>query len=271
MSAIADVRGRPFPMRRAPRRIVSLVPSLTEALFAFGAGERVVGVTRYCVEPAAARALPHVGGTKDPDVAAILALRPGIVIASAEENRREDVEEIEAAGVAAFVTLPATVQEARAMLAGLAAVTGCINGAAPFLAELAAALTEAAAWRGAAPTRVFCPIWRRPYMSVGAGTYAHDLLAVCGGANVFGDRPGRYPTVTIDEIVAADPHAVLLPDEPYPFAAKHRDELMALPIAAARDGRIHLCDGKDLTWYGPRTAGALRRVRELLAPSHVVH
>ena len=102
-------------------------------------------------------------------------------------------------------------------------------------------------------------------MSIGADTYAGDLIAVTGGVNVFTGRDGRYPAVSVDDIVAADPEVVLLPNEPYPFAAKHRAELEALPITAARNGRIMLCDGKDVTWHGVRTAGALRRVRALLA------
>jgi len=103
-------------------------------------------------------------------------------------------------------------------------------------------------------------------MSVGGDTYAHDLLALCGGRNVFagrGDR--RYPRVTLDDVVAAAPEVVLLPDEPYAFGASDVAELRRLPIPAARSGRLHLIDGTWVSWYGPRIGPALRAIRSLLA------
>ncbi|MSQ61852.1 MAG: ABC transporter substrate-binding protein [Dehalococcoidia bacterium] len=256
---------RRLPAPSGPQRIISLVPSITEALIALGGGERVAGATRYCTEPAEAlAAVPRIGGTKDPDIAAILALRPDLVIVNMEENRREDAEALRAAGVPIMITYPRSVRGTGHLLRELATALGDASAADPFIAEMEAELRSAAASAGPRP-RVLCLIWRRPYMSIGADTYAGDLIAVAGGVNVFAGRDGRYPTLSVEDIVSTDPEVVLLPDEPYPFAAKHRAELEALPIAAARNGRIMLCDGKDVTWHGVRTAGALRRVRALLA------
>ena len=255
---------RRFPAPSGPRRIISLVPSITETIFALGAGERVGGATRYCTEPAEAlAAIPRLGGTKDPDIAAILALRPDMVIVNVEENRREDAEALRAAGIPVMVTYPRSVRGTAHLLRELATALGDAAAAGPFIVEMEAELRSAAAPAGP-PPRVLCLIWRRPYMSIGADTYAGDLIAVAGGINVFTGRDERYPAVSVDDIVAADPEVVLLPNEPYPFAAKHRAELEALPITAARNGRIMLCDGKDVTWHGVRTAGALCRVRALL-------
>ena len=154
--------------RSSPRRIVSLVPSLTEALFELGLGPRVVGVTDWCVHPAAEVAhLPKVGGTKNPQVARVLELRPDLVIANQEENRRRDVERLEAAGVPVWVTYPRSVRDGVALLRELAGL-GDASGALGKLVDPIEAAVEAAASAPAARrARVFCPIWKAPWMSVG--------------------------------------------------------------------------------------------------------
>jgi ABC-type hemin transport system substrate-binding protein len=259
-------RGRP---EQPPRRIVSLVPSLTESLFALGLGRSVVGVTVWCVHPAEAVAkLPKVGGTKSPDVAAILALAPDLVIANQEENRRRDVERLEAAGVRVWLTYPRTVAEGARLLAELAELGASPEARRRVVEPVLEALGEAERSRPAEGVAVLCPIWRDPWMVVGADTYAHDLLTLCGGRNVFGERrERRYPLVPLDEIVAAAPEVVLLPDEPYAFGAADVAELRRLPRPAARSGRIHLIDGTWVSWYGPRIARALSALRHLLAGS----
>ena len=249
-----------------PERIVSLVPSLTEALFALGLGSRVVGVTEWCVHPAAAVAqLPKVGGTKTPDLAAIRAVRPQLVIANQEENRRRDVERLEAAGIPVWVTYPRTVAEAVALLRELALLGGAAEGLATVVEPIEASVARAAAERPARATPVFCPIWKDPWMSVGRDTYANDLLTLCGGANVFADRgERRYPIVREEEITAAAPEVVLLPDEPYAFGPREAAELARLPLPAAA-GRVHLIDGTLVSWYGPRIGRAIETLRPLLA------
>ena len=255
--------------RRHARRIVSLVPSLSEALFALGLGERLVGVTDWCVHPADGVApLPKVGGTKDTDVDAVLALAPDLVIANREENTRRSVERLRRAGLDVWLTYPRTLREAKALLEELADLGAPAPARAALLGPLAAALDDAETRRPARQTRVFCPIWRDPWMSVGGDTYIHDLLTQCGGRNVFAERGDRrYPRVTLDDVTGAAPEVILLPDEPYPFGPADAAELAALPIPAARDGRIHCIDGTLVSWYGPRIQRAILRVRPLLAPS----
>lgn len=267
-ATVIDALGRTIALPRPPERIVSLVPSLTEALFACGLHDQIAAVTEYCVVPAeAVAAVPKVGGTKTPDLAAIKALRPDLVIASAEENIREHVEGLIAAGLTVYVSLPTTVRRALDELHDLAALTGRAAAAEPWL-QPAAALLERLEQRctGQTPQRYFCPIWRRPYMIAGPDTYMSDLLRVCGGENVRAEGPARYYGVELSEVMADNPAIVLLPDEPYPFAAKHLPEITASrDTPAVRAGRVHLVDGQFVTWYGPRIAPALMAISALFS------
>lgn len=251
---------------RAPRRIVSLVPSLTEALFSLGLGDRVVGVTQWCVHPAdGVRGLPKVGGTKTPDRAAIEALAPDLVIANREENRKRDVERLEAAGLRVWLTDPRTVADGVALLAEIAALGADTERRERVLEPVRRAYEAAATDAPARRPRTFCPIWKEPWMTVGADTYAHDLLHLCGADNVFaeaGDR--RYPLVSEEQIVAAAPEVIVLPDEPYAFGPRDAVELGRLPVPAAEEGRIHLIDGTLVSWYGPRIGQAIGQLRRLL-------
>ena len=246
----------------APQRIVSLVPSLTETLFALGVGERVVGRTRYCTQPPrAVGSVAKVGGTKKIDIRRVLELEPDLIVAVKEENTRDDVEALAGAGVPIFLGAPETVAGAVGMLRELA---GRVE--APRTEDVLAPIERSVkrvGMRRGEPRRAFVPIWKSPYMSVGSDTYLHDVLTTCGGENVFGDRT-RYPVVTLQEIQAARPEIILLPDEPYPFSAEDLPEFYALDVPAARGDRIHLIDGKLLTWYGPRMAGSLTQITALL-------
>ena len=249
-----------------PRRIVSLVPSLTEALFALGAGERVVGVTRFCEEPAdAVAALPKVGGTKNPDVAAIVALAPDLVVASREENRREDVAALEAAGLSVAVTDFPTVDAA---LDGLTYLARFVDGDVALAESWRDRASAAAAAAGRHdPVRYFCPIWRKPYMTARRDTYMADLLARAGGVDALSaDGTLHYNAVALAEAMAAMPEIILLPDEPYRFAARHLTDFAPFAaVPAVAKGRIVLFDGKLLTWYGPRTPAALAFFAETFA------
>lgn len=265
--ALVDASGVALELAAAPRRIVSLIPSTTELLCALGLADALIGVTVYCVEPRdVVRGKTRVGGEKDPDLAAIRALAPDLVVANIEENRREDVDALRAAGIRVWVTYPRTVAEGLAMIRDLGDVTGARERARAMLTELEPLyrrVRERAAARRA--VRVFYPIWRRPWMTIGADTYVHDLLSTCGGSNVFADRT-RYPTVTLDEVATRAPEVILLPDEPFRFRRAHIADFDAYPaVPAVRDRRIHLVDGKPFSWHGPRLAEALSKLPDLLA------
>jgi ABC-type Fe3+-hydroxamate transport system substrate-binding protein len=160
------------------------------------------------------------------------------------------------------------VAEGAALLAELAELGATPEACQRVVTPVLEALAEAERVRPAEGVPVFCPVWRDPWLAVGADTYADDLLAQCGGRNVFATRrERRYPHVTLDEVVAAAPEVVLLPDEPYACGPADAAELRRLPLPAARQGRIHLIDGTWVSWYGPRIARALPALRHLLAGS----
>jgi ABC-type Fe3+-hydroxamate transport system substrate-binding protein len=239
-----DDLGRPVPVAHPLRRVVSLVPSLTEAVAAT-APELLVGATDWCTHPADLDVV-RVRGTKNPDVAKIVALQPDLVIANQEENRKLDVERLEAAGVPVWVTAPTTVDEALDSLGRLLTVGLQLPAEPGWLSS------ARSSWAGPVPpavARVAVPIWRDPWMVVGPGTFGGDLLRRLGLANAFDDAADRYPHATVEQICARHPDLVVLPDEPYVFTAADGPE--AFPDLDCR-----LVSGRLLTWYGPSLATA---------------
>lgn len=250
-----------------PQRIVSLVPSITETLFALGAGERVVGVTRFCTHPPEELArIPRVGGTKNPRLEAIVDLAPDVVILNEEENRRADFAWLEERGIPVYITAPRTVAQGIAMIEGLGELVGCQEAGqslATRLRQQAAVLARQNQHNRR--VRVFCPIWRKPWMSFNADTYCDDMLWCCGAENIFRTHPERYCTVSLEEVAAGDPQAVLLPSEPYPFTPKHFVDFQPLAeTQAGRAGHCYCVDGMALCWYGPRIADGFDQLSRLL-------
>jgi hypothetical protein len=235
----APYGGRVTGSRFAVRRVVSLVPSLTEAVAATAPG-LLVGATDWCSRPADL-AVVRVGGTKNPDVLAVAALAPDLVIANEEENRPQDVDALRAAGLRVLVTEVRTLEQAFSELERVL-VDGC---GAPRPGWLG---TARSVWRELPAPSVtrsaVVPVWRRPWMVLGRHTFAGDLLARLGVVNVYAGHPERYPRVPVDELRASGAGLVVLPDEPYRFTWDDGPE--AFPGLAAA-----LVSGRHLTWYGP--------------------
>ncbi len=269
---MTDDTGRVVELDGVPQRIVSLVPSLTELVCVLGGADRLVGVTNFCTEPRQVVAnLEKLGGTKHPSCERIRALRPDVVLANAEENCREDVEHLVAAGVSVFVSFPRNVAEAARSIERLGLLLGMEQKASALAREIESA-RQALVQTIETRVRVFCPIWRNPWMSFNRETFAHDLLWWAGGDNLCGEARDRYPRVTLAEVAARQPEVILLPDEPYRFRSEHLESLRALSETPAwRERQIHFVDGKALFWYGPRTPGALRYFQRLFAPEPVGH
>ena len=251
MRRVQDALERSLEVPERPARIVSLVPSVTELLFDLGAGDRVVGVSRYCTEPAnglGERA--RVGGQKDPELEAIAALAPDLVLAVKEENLRGDVEAMEARGLQVYVADVRCVEDALALVGELSDLVGAEAALADAVGgAVRAGVARARELAGShAPVPTFCPVWRDPWISVGPDTYAWDVLRLCGATPVIagarGDR--RYPKVRLEEIRAARPWLALLPDEPYAFGEADVAELGAWVQAVPVDGKL-------IGWYGRRT------------------
>jgi ABC-type Fe3+-hydroxamate transport system substrate-binding protein len=265
---IIDDLGFHLELKSPPRRIISLVPSWTETLFAMGLGNEVVGVTKFCVEPVEGVAsIEKIGGTKNPDLRAIAKLRPDFVIANAEENRREDVEKIREQGVAVFTTYPKTIPGAVESILKLGTALGKESEANAMAREIVRDVSSIEASVGVwskLPFRVFCPIWKNPWMAFNADTYAHDVLRMLGFNNIFASAGERYPTTTLAEAIERKPDIVLLPDEPYEFKDRDIEELKkVLPAGLAR--RVMIVSGRDLHWYGVHMVKGLSTLASKLA------
>jgi iron complex transport system substrate-binding protein len=234
-------------------RIVSLCPSLTELVFDLGRGEDLVGVTKFCIHPADRVAgVEKVGGTKNPKVGRILELEPDLVLLNEEENRIEDAEALQAAGIACHTSFPRTVAETAAMVRSIGSAIGMTEEAERIALDIETREQRVrAAAAGRPPVRFAYLIWREPIMVAGTGTFVDALLGLAGGENVFPDSAERYPTVTATELADANPAAVLLSSEPFPFRERHADELSGL-TGLPREA-FHLADGELLSWHGSRT------------------
>jgi ABC-type Fe3+-hydroxamate transport system substrate-binding protein len=219
---------------------VSLVPSLTEAV-ALTAPGLLVGATDWCVHPAGLD-VARVGGSKYPDLQAVVALRPDLVLMNVEENRQTDADALREAGLRLHVTYPRTVDQALAELGELFEVLqlrrpGWLDDAV-------------AAWRFPPVTpmrQAVIPVWRKPWVVLGSDTFAGDVLARLGIGNVFGSEAERYPRPSFAEILARKPELAVLPDEPYKFTSTD-GPFAPVPYA--------LISGRHLTWYGPSLAEA---------------
>jgi ABC-type Fe3+-hydroxamate transport system substrate-binding protein len=238
-----DDRGHPVHLAGHPTRIVSLVPSLTEAL-AVTVPDRLVGATDWCTHTAGLE-VPRVRGTKNPDHAEIGRLKPDLVVANQEENRRIDVERLRQAGLPVWVTVVESLDEGlRSLRRLLVDVVGT--------AEPDWLVTATAEWDRPVelpPARVVVPVWRDPWMVVGSRTFSGDLLTRLGLTHLLATAEDRYPSREISEMADLRPDLVLLPDEPYPFGPDDGPEAFpGLPTA--------LVSGRDLTWYGPSLATA---------------
>ncbi|QKV95922.1 cobalamin-binding protein [Streptomyces sp. NA02950] len=230
--------------RTPVRRVVSLVPSLTEAVAAT-APELLAGVTDWCAHPPGLGA-ERIGGTKNPDTDRIAALAPDLVIANEEENRAPDLDALRAAGLEVMVTEVRTLDQAFGELDRVL-VRGCGLPRPGWLDE------AEAAWADVRPTgperRAVVPVWRRPWMVLGRDTFAGDVLARLGVRHLYSGHDERYPRVPVDELTARGADLVVLPDEPYRFTAEDGPEAFpGLPAA--------LVSGRHLTWYGPSLAEA---------------
>jgi ABC-type Fe3+-hydroxamate transport system substrate-binding protein len=268
---VTDDIGRPMLFSSPPQRIVSLVPSDTYSVVALGAGARLVGRTTYCEH---GDGVATIGGTKDVDVDAVVALAPQLVIANQEENTRKVLEALAEQRVPVLVSLPRTIEQGVGHLARLARILGVASD--PVAKDLIKRGYDLAA---ALPStrRAFVPIWMDPLMTINADTFGSDVLARVGITNVFGDRLRlyplaadlgkskpedasgrdiRYPRVTLDEVKARGAELIILPDEPHAFSAA--DE--AVFRAAMPRAQVVRVSGKDLFWYGAWTIDAIGRL-----------
>jgi ABC-type Fe3+-hydroxamate transport system substrate-binding protein len=261
-----DDLGNEVPVPGRARRVVSLVPSLTEAVACCDAAV-LAGATRWCSHPADLQVL-RVGGTKNPDVPGIVGLAPDLVLANEEENRESDLAALRAAGLPVWVTRVRSLPEALASLDRMITVA-CGLRRPGWLDAAESAWRRAERERQVAPERqvqperqaqrrAIVPIWRRPWMVLGRDTFAGDLLARLGVRNAYAEHSERYPKIGLPELQRSGADLVVLPDEPYPFTADDGPEAFpGMPAA--------LVSGRHLTWYGPSLAEAAEVLASQLA------
>jgi iron complex transport system substrate-binding protein len=246
-------------------RIVSLCPSLTELVFDLGRGADLVGITEFCVHPTEGVALVEkVGGTKSPNVGRIRELRPDVVFMNEEENRRQDAEDLAAAGLECHVSMPRDCGETASMVRSIGARLDRVKEAEVIARDIEERTERVRlAARGSREITFAYLIWRRPWMSVNGDTFASGLLTQSGGRNVFADESTRYPEIDIERLKRADPALVLLCTEPFPFQEKHIDELAAA-TGFARE-RFVIADGEYLSWHGSRTPDGIDYAEKCIA------
>jgi len=220
-------------------RIVSLVPSVTETLSAWNATP--IACTKYCERGD----LPHVGGTKNPDVEEIVSLGPDLVVVDVQENRLEDFTALKDAGLSVLALDVVSLDTMQSDLGRLAAAAK-VQLDPQTLPELAPL-----------SLRAFVPIWRRPWMSIGAHTFGSQLLHAIGVTNIFEHSPSEYPEVDLVTVNDLSPDIIIVPSEPYEFDDQHLEEFSEIAPSIRVDGR-------DLFWWGVRTPTAMRRLHDEL-------
>jgi ABC-type hemin transport system substrate-binding protein len=248
-------------------RIVSLVPCMTETLFALGAGDSIVGVTDGCIHPAeGVAAKEKVGGAKTLRIDRVLPLRPDLVLAGRGENTEEHVEQLRAAGLNVWLTGPVTIADVLDTLSELPKRTGVSRRKTNLLlAQIKAHYEYCQNHPPESRPRVACLTGREPYRAPGRETYVHHLIEAAGGTHV---QPSEHhPGATVQELKELAPEILLLPAGPFPFNERHAKELArALPCPAVEQGRVHLVPGEDLCWHGARTPAGLKLLHSLFSP-----
>lgn len=243
---VTDQMQRVVTVPALPQRIISLVPSQTELLHDLGLGDRVVGITKFCIHPKEwFHSKARVGGTKKIDREKVRALRPDLIIGNKEENERADIEALEKE----FPVWMSDIHDLDGALDMIRRV-GTLTGTAPRAEAIATEI--ATGFAHLAPRSegysVAYLIWRHPWMAAGPGTFIDDMLRRSGYTNAFAQRTERYPEISPAQLAAADPDLIFLSSEPYPFTEKHIAELnLVLPGAP-----VHLVDGELYSWYGSR-------------------
>jgi ABC-type Fe3+-hydroxamate transport system substrate-binding protein len=243
-------------IKEPPKRIISLVPSQTEFLHAIGLEDEVIGITRFCVHPAHWRKEKgNIGGTKDVRLDRIHALKPDLIIANKEENVKEQVEAL-AKDFPVWVTDVVDVSSALSMMEEVGTLTNRIKNSAQIIEQVRQSLAELAQQPFNAVSAAYL-IWKDPWMTVGGDTFIHDMMERAGLSNAFRSDT-RYPVIELKELQERCPEIVLLSSEPYPFKAKHVEELKRL----LPKSKVVLVDGEAFSWYGSRMLYGARYLSE---------
>jgi iron complex transport system substrate-binding protein len=265
---VMDQTGRALDLPAPPRRIVSLVPSVTEVLFAIGAQGAIVGVTDFCDYPPEARRKPRVGDMLAPNLETLVSLKPDLVVATPSGNREEIYDRLRRLGIAVYLVDPVSVADVLRLIEGLGELTGRRGAAAAVTADLerrVAAVRERVA--GRPHPRVLYVLWPEPLIVPGRGSLVSELIALAGGESVTADQGQGYPRMSLEAAVGRAPEVIILARHgggTGPAAREQWQRLESLP--AIRSGRLHAADGNLLHRYGPRIVTGLEVLAHLIHP-----
>jgi len=268
-SDFRDALGRVVTLDGAPKRIISLAPSLTEILYALGLGERVVGVTRFSTYPPEAASKPQVGSYINLNVEKILSLRPDLVIGTKDGNEPGVVDMLQQAGIAVFIVNPRDVQEAIGTIATIGRVCGIPERAANLTRQLEKRLnTVIQRTKSKKKPLVFLQINLKPIMTVNRDTFHHDLIRLSGGRNMTAEASITYPRISIEEVIQRMPDVILISSmERGGRYEKARQEWMQwTSIPAVQNGRVHLIDSDLIDRPSPRIIDGLEAMARLVHP-----
>ncbi len=232
------------------KKIISLVPSLTELLFDLGLKDQLVGRTRFCVHPEEqVTDIEIIGGTKNPKLERIVELQPDFILANKEENRKEDIDLLKKYSEVRVTEID-TIQDAILEITALGTKLGVQEESRSIIKKITGLVNDRPE---KAPLTVAYFIWKDPWMTIGHDTYIHDVLQTYQLTNVYGNTT-RYPKTTLNEVAAKNPDFILLSSEPYPFKQKHVDEIRE----ACPASKIELVNGEWFSWYGSRMIKAFQ-------------
>ena len=265
---VTDPTGRRITIDHPPRRIVSLVPSVTELMYAIGAEDLLVGVTDFCDYPPAAREKPRVGGMLAPSLETMVAMKPDIVMATTAGNREETFTQLEQLHMPVYVVNPASVADVIDLISRRGALTGREQAAAQLAASLQKRIDGVAARVKTTPRpRVLYVLWPDPLIVPGKGSLVSELIDLAGGASVTADVGDPYPRMSLEAAIARSPQAIILASHGSGqgrMAREKWERFTALP--AVKAGRVHTVDGSLLHRYGPRVVDGLEQLARAIHP-----
>lgn len=265
---VRDMTGRNVTLREPPRRIVSLVPSATEILFALGGDDRLVGVTDYCDFPPAARKKTSVGGMVAPSLETIVTLRPDLVIATPEGNREDTVDQLRRLDIPVFLAGAHRVTEVATLVGRLAELVGRPDAARPLVARIEArldAVRKAVAAR--ARPRVLYVVWPEPLIVPGREALVTELIELAGGQSITAGEPAAYPRLSLEAVIARNPEVIFLATHGAGAGAVSKEKWERLStMPAIREGRIHSADGNLLHRYTPRVVDGVEALARAMHP-----
>jgi iron complex transport system substrate-binding protein len=265
---VRDMRDQEVVLARPPERIVSLVPSVTEDIFAIGGEDRLVGVTDFCDWPPAARGKPRVGGMVAPNLETIVALRPDLVVATDEGNSQLTFDQLARLGIPVYVVRARRLDEAIEVIARMGELTGRTVAVAPVVERLRTRVRRVVeAVRPYDRQRVLYVLWPDPIIVPGRQGLVTELVALAGGLSVTSESSGAYPRLGLEAVVAFNPDVIVLArhgGDQTPVLRATWDRLASLP--AIRAGRVHSVDGSILHRYGPRIVDGLQALARIIHP-----